>query len=182
MAGTDRTRNSLSGGPRVVLVEPQMGENIGAVARAMLNCGLNRMSLVKPKQGWPNQKAVTMASGATEVLDKAQLFETTEEAVQGITALYATTARPRELTVRVIPPRQAGLEMREADARGEEVGLLFGPERSGLTNDHIVLADNVAAADVGEPDMAALAGAGDAVAAPVRGDPVHHLSRGRLRQ
>jgi tRNA/rRNA methyltransferase len=143
MAGTDRTRDSLSGGPRVVLVEPQMGENIGAVARAMLNCGLNRMSLVKPKQGWPNQKAVTMASGATEVLDKAQLFETTEEAVQGITALYATTARPRELTVRVITPRQAGLEMREADARGEEVGLMFGPERSGLTNDHIVLADTV---------------------------------------
>lgn len=143
MAGTDRSRESLTGGPRVVLVEPQLGENIGAVARAMLNCGLNRMSLVNPKQGWPNQKAVTMASGATEVLDKAALFETTEDAVQGITTLYATTARPREITMRVITPRQAGVEMRAAQARGDEVGLLFGPERSGLTNDHIVLADTI---------------------------------------
>ncbi len=143
MAGTDRTQESLIGGPRVVLVEPQLGENIGAVARAMLNCGLNRMSLVKPRQGWPNQKAVTMASGATEVLDNARGFETTEKAIAGLTTLYATTARPREITVRVITPRQAGAEMRAAHERGDEVGLLFGPERSGLTNDHIVLADTV---------------------------------------
>lgn len=143
MAGTDRTQEPLIGGPRVVLVEPQLGENIGAVARAMLNCGLDRMSIVNPREGWPNQKAVTMASGATEVLDKAQVFETTEEAVSGITTLYATTARPREITMRVITPRQAAAEMRAAHERGDEVGLLFGPERSGLTNDHIVLADTI---------------------------------------
>ena len=143
MSGTDRTQASIVGGPRIILIEPQLGENVGAVARAMLNCGIDRMSLVNPREGWPNQRAVTMASGATEVLYKAELFASAEEAMAGLTRVYATTARPRELSARVVTPRQAALEMRAAFEAGDEVGVLFGPERSGLTNDHIVLADTV---------------------------------------
>lgn len=143
MAGTDRTQDKVLGGPRIVLIEPQLGENVGAVARAMLNCGLDRMSLVNPREGWPNQRAVTMASGATEVLDRAELFDTVEAAVAGLTRVFATTARPRELSARVVTPRQAAREMRAAFEAGDEVGVLFGPERSGMTNDHIVLADTI---------------------------------------
>ncbi len=143
MAGTDRTQESMTGGPRVILVEPQLGENIGAVARAMLNCGLDRMTLVNPREEWPNQRAVTMASGATQVLDNAVLCDSVEDAVAGLTTVYATTARPREMSVRVVTPRQAGSEIRDAEARGETVGILFGPERSGLVNEHVVLADTV---------------------------------------
>ncbi len=143
MAGTDRTQAPILGGPRVILIEPQLSENVGAVARAMLNCGLDQMSLVNPREGWPNSKANAMASGATEVLEGVQVFATPEEAVADITNLYATTARPRELTVRVMTPREAAADMRAAHARGEEIGVLFGPERSGMTNDHIALADTV---------------------------------------
>ncbi len=143
MAGTDRTQTPVLGGPRVVLIEPQLSENVGAVARAMLNCGLTDMALVNPREGWPNDKAISMASGATEVLDRARAFATAEDAVGDITNLYATTARPREMTVRVMTPREAAADMRAATARGEAVGVLFGPERSGLTNDHIALADTV---------------------------------------
>jgi tRNA/rRNA methyltransferase len=143
MAGTDRTQTPILGGPRVILVEPQLGENVGAVARAMLNCGLDRLSLVNPREAWPNPKALAMAAGATEVLDNAKVFGTLEEAVGGATNVFATTARPRETTARVLTPRAAAAEMRAAHARGEEIGLLFGPERSGLTNDHIALADTL---------------------------------------
>ena len=143
MAGTDRTQSPTLGGPRVVLIEPQLSENVGAVARAMLNCGLDRMSLVDPREGWPNAKAEPMAAGATQVLDGVQVFATAEEAVADLTAVYATTARPRELTVRVLTPREAAADMRAAQARGEEIGVLFGPERSGLTNDHVALADRI---------------------------------------
>jgi tRNA/rRNA methyltransferase len=143
MAGTDRTQMPLLGGPRVVLIEPQLSENVGAVARAMLNCGLDQLALVNPREGWPNSKALAMASGATEVLDGAQAFATLEEAVADVTALYATTARPRELTTRVLTPREAAADMRAVQARGEKVGVLFGPERSGMTNEHISMADTV---------------------------------------
>ncbi|MDG2269096.1 MAG: RNA methyltransferase [Alphaproteobacteria bacterium] len=143
MAGTDRTQSPTLGGPRVILIEPQLSENVGAVARAMLNCGLDQMLLVNPREGWPNSKAYAMASGATEVLEAAQLYGTVEEAVADVSVLYATTARPRELTVRVLTPREAAADMRAVQARGEKIGVLFGPERSGMTNDHIALADTV---------------------------------------
>lgn len=143
MSGTDRTQPPIIGGPRVILIEPQLGENIGAAARAMLNCGLTDLALVNPREGWPNQKAQVMASGATEVLDKARVFDTVEEAVSGLGRIYATTARPRDMTVRVTTPRQAAAELRTAWQAGEGVGLLFGPERSGMTNEHIALADTV---------------------------------------
>lgn len=141
MAGTDRTRAPVVGGPRVILVEPQLGENIGATARAMLNCGLTDLRLVKPHVLWPCAKAQAMASGADDVLDGARLFDTLEAAVADLTRVYATTGRPRDMSKRVLGPRAAAVEMRAA--AGEGVGIMFGPERSGLTNDHLALADAV---------------------------------------
>ena len=143
MAGTDRTQPPIVGGPRVILIEPQLGENIGAAARAMLNCGLTDLALVRPREKWPNRKAEAMSAGATEVLENAQLFDSVEEAIAGLNRVYATTARPRDMTVRVITPRRAAAELRAAWQTGDAIGLLFGPERSGLTNEHIALADTV---------------------------------------
>ena len=143
MAGTDRTQTPTLGGPRVILVEPQLAENIGAAARAMLNCGLTELTLVNPREAWPHPKAEAMAAGATELLENAKLFDSVEDAIAGLNRVYATTARPRGMTVRVTTPRQAAAELRSAWRAGEALGLLFGPERSGLTNEHVALADTV---------------------------------------
>jgi tRNA/rRNA methyltransferase len=143
MAGTDRRRTRLSGGPAIVLVEPQLGENIGTAARAMYNCGLTDLRLVKPRDGWPNKKAVAAASGADAVLDKARLYDTVEEAIAGLRRVYATTARDRYMVKRILTPRLAAAEMRQRMAAGEPCGILFGPERTGLVNDHVALADSV---------------------------------------
>jgi len=145
MAGTDKGRPSLTGGPSVVLVEPQLGENIGMVARAMLNCGLTRLHLVRPRDGWPNPAAEAAAAGATAVLAETVVHATTREAVAGCQRVYATTARPRGMVKPVLTPRAAARDMRAAEAEGAAVALLFGPERSGLTNDELVLADRVVA-------------------------------------
>jgi len=145
MAGTDRTRDGEAGvvGPVVILVEPQLGENIGTAARAMLNCGLDELRLVRPRDGWPNAKAVTAASGADAVIENARLFESTAAAVADLNRVYATTARHRGMIKPVVTPRRAAAEMRASAARGERVGVLFGPERTGLVNDDIPLADTV---------------------------------------
>ena len=143
MSGTNRTQPPVIGGPRIILIEPQLAENIGAAARAMLNCGLTDLALVKPRQEWPHPRAEAMASGATEVLDNAQLFDSVEDAIAGLNRVYAMTARPREMTVRVTTSRQAAGELRSAWRAGEAVGVLFGPERSGMTNEHIALADTL---------------------------------------
>ena len=143
MAGTDRTRPQVEGGPEIILVGPQLGENIGASARAMLNCGLTGMSLVNPREPWPNEKAVKMSSGATEVLEKAELFDSAEMAVRGLNRVYAATARARDNTQRVLTPRRAAEEMRQAIAGGDRVGVLFGPERAGLKNEDLLHADTV---------------------------------------
>ena len=123
--------------PTFILVEPQMGENIGAAARAMWNFGLDQMRIVDPRDGWPNERAEAMAASATHVLDGASLFETTREATADLTLVYATTARPRDLTKRVLTPEAAALEMRTQIAAGEKVGVLFGRERTGLENEDI---------------------------------------------
>ena len=120
--------------PSFILVEPQMGENIGAAARAMWNFGLDKMRIVDPRAGWPNERAEAMAASATHVLDEAQLFDTTREATADLTLVYATTARPRDLTKRVLTPEAATAEIRAAVAGGEKVGILFGRERTGLEN------------------------------------------------
>jgi tRNA/rRNA methyltransferase len=145
MAGTDRSRKGMQGGPAVVLVDPQLGENIGMAARAMLNCGLTELRLVRPRDGWPNQAARSAASGADQVLDSARLYDTTAEAVADLARVYATTARPRGLVKPLVTPRQAAQELRTAAAEGLRAGLVFGPERSGLVNDDLALADTLLA-------------------------------------
>src|SRR5208282_6065787 len=101
MAGTDRRRRSLKGGPAIILVAPQLGENIGTAARAMYNCGLTDLRLVKPRDGWPNKRAVAAASGADPVLEKALLFDTVAEAIADLRHVYATTARERYMVKRI---------------------------------------------------------------------------------
>lgn len=110
------------------------------VARAMLNCGLVDLRLVRPREIWPNDKAVAAASGADRVLDAARLFATTADAIGDLDVVYATTARPRYMTKRVTTPRQGAAEMRAAIATGRAPGILFGREAAGLTNDDIALA------------------------------------------
>lgn len=129
--------------PVFILVEPQMGENIGAAARAMWNFALEDMRIVDPRDGWPNDAAVAMSSGATHILDNAQLHPTTREAVADCHHVYATTARPRELTKRVLTPEAAALEMRQRAARGERSAVLFGRERSGLGKEDVALANSI---------------------------------------
>jgi len=143
MAGTNKSRDGATGGPAIILVEPQLGENIGTAARAMLNCGLDDLRLVCPRDGWPNDKAVSAASGADRVLETARLYPTVEAAIGDLQHVYATTARDRYMVKRELNPRRAAEEMRGVAAAGEAAGILFGPERTGLVNDHIALADAV---------------------------------------
>jgi tRNA/rRNA methyltransferase len=131
------------GGPVIILVGAQLGENIGTAARAMLNFGLTDLRLVRPRCGWPNAKALNAASGATEVLNRLQLFDTVQEASADLHRLYATTARTRDLAKPVVTAGEAVRETRAALARGERVGILFGPERTGLSNDDLIYADAV---------------------------------------
>jgi tRNA/rRNA methyltransferase len=143
MAGTDRKKPALGGGPAIILVEPQLGENIGTAARAMANCGLDDLRLVRPRDGWPSDKAVAAASGADAVLDKARLYPSVEAAIGDLQHVYASTARDRYMVKREVTPRQAAEEMRTYLAAAEGCGVLFGPERTGLVNDDIALADTV---------------------------------------
>jgi tRNA/rRNA methyltransferase len=129
--------------PIMVLVRPQMGENIGAAARAMLNFGLERMRLVAPRDGWPNPKAVAMASGAGRVLENAGIFDALEPALADCERVYATTARGRELVKPVLTPEAAVAEARRLCAGGARVAFLFGPERAGLENDDIARANAI---------------------------------------
>ncbi|GGL88142.1 tRNA (cytidine/uridine-2'-O-)-methyltransferase TrmJ [Pseudooceanicola nanhaiensis] len=141
--------------PVFVLVRSQMGENIGGAARAMWNFGLDRMRLVDPRDGWPNQKAVAMASGAGRLLDEAGVFPTTAEAVGDCDYVFATTARARGLTKPVVTPERAMEVARERIAAGEKVAVLFGPERAGLENDDIARANAIINVPV-NPDFASL--------------------------
>ncbi|MEM7048976.1 MAG: RNA methyltransferase [Acidobacteriota bacterium] len=133
----------MTDSPVIILVQPQLGENIGFVARAMRNCGLTELRLVRPRQAWPNPKAVAAASGADEVLERAQLFESTAEAVADLEHLYATTARRRDMVKAVVTPRQAAGELRQRVAQGSPCGVLFGPERTGLDNDDVTRCDKI---------------------------------------
>ncbi|MFH2008970.1 MAG: RNA methyltransferase [bacterium] len=143
MSGTDRSATPILGGPTIVLVGAQLGENIGFAARAMLNCGLTELRLVGPRDGWPNPSAVAAAAGAQEVLDSVRVFESTREAIADLGHVYATTARRRDLEKHVVTPRLAAGEMRAQVRSGERVGVLFGAERSGLDNADAALADTL---------------------------------------
>lgn len=149
MSGTDKSRNQATGpSPVVVLVNPQLGENIGTAARAMANFGLHEMRIVEPRDGWPNKKAFTASSGAHWILEGARVFETLPQAMADMNFVLATTARPRGMAKDVITPVQAGDEMRKRIGRGERVAMLFGRERWGLSNDEISLADAIVTAPV----------------------------------
>jgi tRNA/rRNA methyltransferase len=143
-AGTDKTKDWVDmPGPIVILVEPQLGENIGAAARAMGNFGLKRLRLVKPRQDWPNPKAKMMAAGADNVLDAAQIFDTVEEAIADCTMVLAATARAHDQAKPVVGADEAAKLMAEDLAGGEQVAILFGRERNGLENSEIALADRI---------------------------------------
>lgn len=156
MAGTDKTRISpLGAAPAVILVNPQLGENIGTAARAMANFGLHELRIVDPRDGWPNERALKAASGADWIIEKATIHATLEDALKDMTYVFATTARPRGMIKEVMTPEQAGTDMRRRIGRGEKLALLFGRERWGLNNDEVSLADMIITAPV-NPAFASL--------------------------
>ena len=141
--------------PYFVLVRPQMGENIGASARAMWNFGLEKMRVVAPRDGWPSTRAVAMASGAGRLLDAAQHFDGVSEAVGDANFIFATTARGRGLTKPILAPEEAMHQAAEKLAQGQKVAVLFGPERAGLENEDIAGANALISVPV-NPDFPSL--------------------------
>ena len=133
----------MSAAPVVILVEPQLAENIGMTARAMANFGLSELRLVAPKNGWPKKGVREAASGATHVLDGARVFATLPEAIADLHAVFATTARERGQMKRVLLPDVAMAEASGRVARSERIGLMFGRERVGLSNDEVSYADAI---------------------------------------
>lgn len=138
--------------PAFILVRPQMGENIGAAARAMLNFGLERLRVVDPRDGWPNSRAVAMASGAGRLLETAGPYPDVQAAIADCDFVFATTARGRELTKPVMTPERAMEHARALTAAGKRVGVLFGPERAGLENGDVALASALVTVPV-NPDF-----------------------------
>ncbi len=138
-----RDKGALGPAPAIVLVEPQLGENIGAVARAMLNFGMSDLVIVNPRDGWPNEKATAMASGASVVLEKAKIVGTTAEALADFNHVLAMTARPRESLLPVFAPREAAEAMKNRTQRGERCAIILGPERTGLSNEDVSRSDGV---------------------------------------
>lgn len=126
--------------PAIVLARPQLGENIGKAARAMLNFGLTDLRLVAPRDGWPNPSAGPSASGADIVLERARVFDTVAEAVADCQFVYATTVRKRGLVMPVVSPQEAASEIR---TQGGTSAILFGAERSGLETDEVAIAQKI---------------------------------------
>lgn len=127
----------------VILVEPQLGENIGMCARAMWNCGISELRIVRPRDGWPSESASKAASGADIVIDGAQIYDSTIEAIADLNFIVATTARPRDMTKPVFTPEAAVQEMHTRQRGGQKTGVLFGKEAWGLHNDDVTLADAI---------------------------------------
>jgi tRNA/rRNA methyltransferase len=127
--------------PAIILSHTQMGENIGAAARAMKNFGLSELRLIAPKCEWPNDRAQMLASGAGDILDRAAIYPAAADALADVQMVLATTARGRDVTREVLTPAEAAARLREASARGLKTALLFGGERAGLDNDEISLCD-----------------------------------------
>src|SRR5712671_2786567 len=143
-SGTDKTKSGVDlAGPVVVLVEPQLGENIGMAARAMGNFGLSRLRIVNPRDGWPNVAAQRAAAGADPILESAELFDTVEQAVADLTLLFATTARAHDQAKPVVAPAAAAGEIVAHVAGGGGAGILFGRERYGLQNEEVALANRI---------------------------------------
>lgn len=139
--------------PIIILVDPQMGENIGAAARAMLNFGLTELRIVNPRDGWPNQAAIDMSAGALETMPAVKVFDTLADAAKDIHYLFATTARPRDMVKPVFTPASA---VTEARARADQtIGFVFGPERAGLSNDDVALCHAILTVDT-NPDFSSI--------------------------
>jgi tRNA/rRNA methyltransferase len=144
MSGTDRTKTGLDlDGPAIILVEPQLGENIGMAARAMGNFALSRLRIVNPRDGWPNISAQRAAAGADHILERAELFDTVEGAVADLDLLFATTARAHDQAKPVMGPQAAASEIAAHVGGGAKAGILFGRERWGLTNEEVARANRI---------------------------------------
>jgi tRNA/rRNA methyltransferase len=142
-AGTNHSLAPLTGGPQIILVEPQMGENIGMAARAMANFGLSDMRIVNPRDGWPNERAIVTAANAAHVLERAKIYPDLLSAVADLNAVYATTARERGQMKQVFDADAAVQQVHGRIRGGENVGILFGRERTGLNNDEVAMADAI---------------------------------------
>jgi tRNA/rRNA methyltransferase len=138
--------------PVIVLVRPQLGQNIGKAARAMLNFGLTELRLVAPRDGWPNPEAGPAASGADMVLERAEVFATTQEAIADCSNVFASTVRRRDLVMPVVGPREMSDRIAASSTRS---GILFGPERSGLETDEVALAKAIVTVPI-NPEFASL--------------------------
>ena len=143
MAGSDKKRIETGAAPAIVLVEPQLGENIGTAARAMANFALSDLRIVNPRDGWPSERARAAASGADFVIDAVRVFDTVAEAVADLNHVYATTARARDVTKPVSIPASAAPDMVARIGAGQQVGVLFGRERWGLNNEEVSLSDQL---------------------------------------
>jgi tRNA/rRNA methyltransferase len=147
-AGTDKTRPEITGGPAIVLVRPQLAVNIGMCARAMANFGLSDLRLVNPREGWPRTGALrkgayAAAAGAVHLLEGAKLYDTLEAAIADLNFVWATTARERGQGKPILPPVQAMAQTAQGIAGGALHGIMFGPERTGLDNDEVAIADGL---------------------------------------
>jgi len=138
-----KARERLSSAPVFILVEPQMGENIGATARAMLNFGVSALRLVRPRDGWPNPKAAAMASGAAFVIDQARVFDSVDEAIADCQYVVAATARQRDLKLPVMTPAEVASELKPRINAEQRCAILFGGERNGLSSDQVARADAI---------------------------------------
>ncbi|MDX8527675.1 RNA methyltransferase [Mesorhizobium sp. MSK_1335] len=143
MPAVEDTTKTASAGPAIILVEPQLGENIGMVARAMANFGLSELRLVNPRDGWPSEKARAAASRADHVIDATKVFDDLASAVADLNFVFATTARERDGFKPVRGPVEAGRALRARVEAGERAGILFGRERFGLYNDEVGFADEI---------------------------------------
>ncbi|WP_424627297.1 TrmJ/YjtD family RNA methyltransferase [Bradyrhizobium sp. SYSU BS000235] len=144
MSGTDKTKAGIElTGPIVVLVEPQLGENIGMCARAMGNFGLTRLRIVNPRDGWPNMAAQRAAAGADHILNSVELFDTVEAAVADCSLLFATTARAHDQAKPVVGPEEAAQQIVQETAAQGTTAILFGRERWGLMNEEVALANRI---------------------------------------
>ena len=138
-----KAQERVSPAPLFILVAPQMGENIGAAARAMLNFGVSGLRLVNPRDGWPNSKAAATASGAAIVIDQTQVFDSVDEAIADCQYVVATTARRREVPLPVLTPVEMAQALKKRVAAGERCAVLFGGERNGLSSDDVAHADAI---------------------------------------
>jgi len=129
--------------PAIILTNPQMGENIGGAARAMLNFSLTDLRIVNPRDGWPNEAAIANASGAFDIMPAPQIFDNLSGALKDIHVSYATTARPRDMVKKVFTPESASQDVAQKQLDGLNTAIIFGAERTGLTNDEIVQANHI---------------------------------------